>query len=652
MQRWAGSINASNEAAASESKIQAMAASKECEAFEKHRTNFDWLRLVTENGQEYLGCALRVKNKPRSSMDKFIAGKYSVGKYLYARTFKLHVESAVRQKQLQHELEPCAPERPVSVERAGSSGSTATSLEGSPASASSGTQSTPRGKSLVAIITHELLSVYVALHQMWSVSVWAMSNWLSRKVGGQLSASHDSSTVFDKYWEFLTSDLQEQLADELKGCHGFSVAVDEKETEMACVIHFVSANWNLCGRLLTYRELHGFTAQEITKAILESLAKTGINMDLMRGFTADGASVMGTRKEFGTGGSHVYKLLQDSVPVRMLNTHCAGHKVQLAIADALRVDAYLQTLDRAIRGLFRWLRAHPRGKLDLCFWAEICEEEYLTQLGTGKARWLSLRDPVCKIHKSYHTLLCHLRFSCQEEREREKKKQLAELFQFMASWEFRVVLAGMADVLDIAWIAKCKLGQNLTMREVLEARDRLCKEMQQFCQKNGYAADAFVRCGQPRCQDRRTLLPTRLEQMLDIYARAGHMAYELKYLTEEKGQLEFSDLGSLSEFVFKLLSPCYPGKFTIALLVQRQIRLKLKPLTNPESSEEQQKQQAKDIFKRLSAFSEACQEKVFDRFPNVAVYAHFSSLLEVTDARARLPLEHVSGLASFYQVPE
>ena len=71
-----------------------------------------------------------------------------------------------------------------------------------------------------------------------------------------------------------------------------------------------------------------------------------------------------------------------------------------------------------------------------------------------------------------------------------------------------------------------------------------------------------------------------------------------------------------------------------------------------ESSEEQQKQQAKDIFKRLSAFSEACQEKVFDRFPNVAVYAHFSSLLEVTDARARLPLEHVSGLASFYQVPE
>ena len=194
---------------------------------------------------------------------------------------------------------------------------------------------------------------------------------------------------------------------------------------------------------------HGFT-----EAILESLAKTGINMDLMRGFTADGASVMGTRKALGTGGSNVYKLLQDSVPVRMLNTHCAGHKVQLAIADALKVDAYLQTLDGTIRGLFRWLRAHPHGKLDLCFWAEICcEEEYLTQLGTGKARWLSLRDPVCKIHKSYHTLLCHLHCSYQEEREREKKKQLAELFQFMASWEFRVVLAGMADVLDIAWIA-------------------------------------------------------------------------------------------------------------------------------------------------------------------------------------------------------
>ena len=74
-------------------------------------------------------------------------------------------------------------------------------------------------------------------------------------VGWQLSASHDSSTVFDKYREFLTSDLQEQLADELKGCHGFSIAVDEKETEMACVIHFVSANSNLCSRLLTYISL-------------------------------------------------------------------------------------------------------------------------------------------------------------------------------------------------------------------------------------------------------------------------------------------------------------------------------------------------------------------------------------------------------------
>ena len=119
-------------------------------------------------------------------------------------------------------------------------------------------------------------------------------------------------------------------------------------------------------RLLSYRELSGFTASDIAKSIVGVPADLDVDMTLMRGFTAD-ASVMGTRRAFGTAGSNVFRYLQDQVPLRMLNSHCAGHRIQLAVSNAIKVDQYLLDVDRTVRGLFRWLRAHPHGKVDLCF---------------------------------------------------------------------------------------------------------------------------------------------------------------------------------------------------------------------------------------------------------------------------------------------
>ena len=71
----------------------------------------------------------------------------------------------------------------------------------------------------------------------------------------------------------------------------------------------------------------------------------------------------------------------------------------------------------------------------------------LGSLGTAKARWLSLLDPLEKVEKSYVTSLAYLCQLFDTERDRENRKRTQETFLFLASWPFRFTLAGVMDIL-------------------------------------------------------------------------------------------------------------------------------------------------------------------------------------------------------------
>ena len=208
----------------------------------------------------------------------------------------------------------------------------------------------------------------------------------------------------------------------------------------------------------------------------------------------------------------------------------------------------------------------------------------MSHLGTAKARWLSLLQPLSKIDKSYHTLLCHLHFAYSEEEDHEKRKRLAEIFQFMSTWEFRVKLAGVADILQACFCCKNRLERPLRMAETLQARERLSTELDQFCRKNSVAADAFVRCGQAAAAPADHPVSKKL---LHTYTRAWRETYVLQYVSEQKGRQEF--------------------------------QIKLKPLVDENTSPEEQR----DCIRRLSHFATACQERVFDRFRDIPTYRHF-----------------------------
>ena len=332
---------------------------------------------------------------------------------------------------------------------------------------------------------------------------------------------------------------------------------------------------------------------------------------------------MGSRRAFGLPGSNVAKMLQEACVSRLLTTHCCAHKFQLSISESLKCDAYLVSLEKICNKLFRFLRNHPHSQVDLVFWASLVEDEdFLGHLGTAKARWLSLLQPLTQIEKSYHTILCHLHFSYAEEKDREKRKWLSEIFQFMATWQFRVTLAGVADILQICFSCKNRLEKPLRMHETLQARDRLCAELDSFCRKNSAAADAFVRCGQPAAAAApNPVLPSRLEKILHTYTRAWREAYVLQYVSEQKGRQEY--------------------------------QIKLKPLVDDgRQTPAEQRDAIKAMFQRLSDFATTCQERVFDRFPDVPVYGHFKIFESVEVLELRDVAPSFGALGAFYNLAE
>ena len=73
----------------------------------------------------------------------------------------------------------------------------------------------------------------------------------------------------------------------------------------------------------------------------------------------------------------------------------------------MHADPYLADFEAKVHRLFRFFRG-PSGvgaahTLGLIFRADVAEEEMLGSLGTAKARWLSLLDPLKRIERSHIT---------------------------------------------------------------------------------------------------------------------------------------------------------------------------------------------------------------------------------------------------------
>ena len=139
-------------------------------------------------------------------------------------------------------------------------------------------------------------------------------------------------------------------------------------------------------------------------------------------------------------------------------------------------------MERRVQALFKHLKPHAT-----CFWAETAGEDFINQLRVSGSRWLSLLCPLEKRHQSYLTILGHLHFEFKHVSDKEQQKTIEWVFLFLSTWQFRLTMSAVIDILRVCFKYKNILESSHTMDEVLEISEQLRLELSGFAQKSSEA---------------------------------------------------------------------------------------------------------------------------------------------------------------------
>ena len=547
--------------------------SPEEKAFQVHRQSFPWLELCTApDDEKRLGC--RICRAHSQGGKGFSAGQYKIGQYFYARTLTQHEESRVHIASVKKAEDPApstprpqeSPARPVSP-----------GLEGSPGNESKA--SSPRSpgdkpKDTFARFRNMLAGAYLVIRQENSAASFRSHMEFARMTGGLVPSAHDSESIFAECRNLIADTVMAQFTADVKASPYFAVSIDEKDRFLIVIISFFRKGERVT-QPVWYRDLPGFEASDLFKTVQSLLQSLELDPGFLVGFTADGASVMGTRRACGACGENVAAKLQEWCGHPLLITHCAPHRLQLCVSSSFK-DPYLQDLAAKIKALYKNISDHPGAVIDLVFWSDVANEDVLPSLQTSAARWLSILGPVRKLLKSYVTVLSHLMYIFQHHtKNKDQKKTVMWLFQTFATWECRLTLAGVQDILDLCFAYKNRLEAVSSFNAVQDIADAFHAELDTFCRKNSVLAAAMA--GD-------TPLPgggALIEQLCDQYRREVGKKLHLVYTA--KGQI-------FEEWV------------------------DLKAVPNRDAM--------KTMFQRLGDFARECQGQVLERFACRAIWTH------------------------------
>ena len=276
---------------------------------------------------------------------------------------------------------------------------------------------------------------------------------------------------------------------------------------------------------------------------------------------------------------------------------CLVVQLRLAIGDSF-TDPYLKELEKRIRALYKNLEGHPAHTIDLVFWSDLVGEEVLPSLQQAKSRWLSFLCPVEKILKSYISVLCHLLYQYRFH------SSVQWVFFGLATWEARITLAGIADILQICWATKNALENAPSLTAVQHTAAALRAQLSSYCSKNSILASAM---------SGEVDLPggsTHAEQVCEMYRRDKGKKLHLQYTAKEN---------VLDEWIT------------------------IKDIPSPEKMRE--------IFRRLKDFADSCSEKVLSRFEGQALWKH----THIFDVSYEMEQESLQGalweMANFLNLP-
>ena len=456
--------------------------SKEELAFETHQGSFDWLVLNTHEGDTYLGC--KICAEQGAALRGLSGGKYKIGKYFYKRTLEQHAECAEHAKSVA-KLQEASREQPRTPPK---KAPPAAQSPGGSLASSPGSSSDSPSKCLQRY-SNLLAGAYAAVYHESSCANFQLLTDYARSCGGHLPVAHDSESVFAECRQIISEYLREAFVQSVKASPYYSVSIDEKDRFLMVVITYFKGGQRVTAPV-AFRDLSGFEAADLFTCVRSLLESWALPKESLAAFTADGASVMGTRVALGARGDNVAKRLAEWAGHPLLVTHCAPHKLQLSVSASFQ-EPYFKTLEKQIKALFKNLSEHPGGTIDLVFWSDLTSEEVLSSLKTSSARWLHFLQPVRRLQQCYISVLCHLMYQYKFHANHEQKKTVSWLFQGLASWEARLSLAAVGDVLAICMSCKNRLENAGTLTAVADMAEGLRAELAGYCRKNSVLASAM-----------------------------------------------------------------------------------------------------------------------------------------------------------------
>jgi hypothetical protein len=115
----------------------------------------------------------------------------------------------------------------------------------------------------------------------------------------------------------------------------FGISVDEKDAHIVFLITYLQRNGQAHTVPVLYEPLPGLDAVDVFGCVEQFVTKNELDTEKFLAFTADGASVMGTRRALGdVTGDNVAAHLRRRSGHFFHVTHCAPHRLQLCVQDA------------------------------------------------------------------------------------------------------------------------------------------------------------------------------------------------------------------------------------------------------------------------------------------------------------------------------
>ncbi|XP_066958613.1 zinc finger MYM-type protein 1-like [Macrobrachium rosenbergii] len=222
-----------------------------------------------------------------------------------------------------------------------------------------------------------------------------------RVKSGPKNEKYTTSAIQNEMIDTFASIVREEIAENIKSCHYFSVQADEakdvsKIEQLALVVRFydeISHCIQEC--LISFTPMSSLDAAYITDIILKALEKLGLEYkSSLVGLGFDGASVM------SEGISGVQKCIKEKTPFAYY-VHCYGHKLNLVLTSVAKNVPQASEFSSLLEELYIFASNAVAHEKSLSIQREMFPEEQIRELQhLSDTRWW------CRATSCENALLC------------------------------------------------------------------------------------------------------------------------------------------------------------------------------------------------------------------------------------------------------